>query len=75
MAIWVVLGMYFASTIAELTEQLNFLKYFTPFKYADSADIILNGAINSIYLAILLVANLIAVLLSYAGYNRKNIIV
>lgn len=73
LSIWVVLGMYFVSTITGLTEQLDFLKYVTPFKYADAADIIINGAINKVYLAILVVVNLIAIILSYIRYNRKNI--
>lgn len=72
-ALWLVLGMYFMSTVTGLTPKLDFLKYLTPFKYADAADIILNGTLNNLYLAILLAVNAAAIILSYVGYNRKNI--
>lgn len=73
LALWLVLGMYFMSTVTGLTPKLDFLKYLTPFKYADAADIILNGALSKVYLVILLAVNIAAIFFSYVGYTRKNI--
>lgn len=73
LGIWVVLGAYFISIIAGLAKDLEFLKYITPFKYADPADIILNGSIDMVYLLILLTVNIAAIAAAYMIYNRKNI--
>lgn len=64
---------YFLNIIANLTESAKFLKYITPFGYTDSADIIVNGRIETGYLAtgmIMMIAGLAA---AFLKYRRKDI--
>ena len=49
---WFVLVMYFISIMSSISEKLTNLKYFTPFKYVDTPDIITNERIEPIYLVI-----------------------
>jgi len=71
--IGVVLGMYFLSVISNLTESAEFLRYITPFQWADSADMIINGRIDGLYIALFVLVNVGAVISAYMAYNRKNI--
>lgn len=70
-----VLTMYFLSIIAKISDKLEFLKHFTPFEYINAGDIIANKSLNSGYMLILLIVNLLAVTLSYLVYNKKDITV
>lgn len=40
--------LYFFNIIANITEDAEWLKYFTPFAYTDAADIITNAALDSV---------------------------
>lgn len=65
---------YFINIISNLTEDLKFLKYITPFGYTDCADIISNCELNIAYLAVgalLLIAGLAA---AFVQYNKKDIL-
>ena len=73
LGMYFVIGMYFINMMAGLSKNLDFLKYVTPFKYADSVDIITKNSLNASYIVILLIVNIIAVSLTYIIYNRKNI--
>ena len=74
-SIGLVMGMYFISTMAEIAEELKFLGYFTPFKYADAVDIIVDGGIKGVYWGVLLLVNVAAIGLTYWIYGRKDIVV
>jgi len=69
----VVLGMYCLYTLSGISDKFAFIKYLTPFKYADASDVIANGYINSINIVILIIVNVVAVALAYFVYNRKDI--
>ena len=75
MALGIILGAYFANILASLTASLAFLKYFSPFRYIDAADLITKGKIAGIYLGIMAVAIPILMGLTYLVYNRKEIVV
>lgn len=65
--------LYFLNIIANLTEQAEFLKYFTPFGYANSALIMAEGRID---IKLLLVGALFAVAgiaMSFFHYCKKDI--
>lgn len=65
---------YFINIISNLTEDLKFLKYITPFGYTGCADIISNCELNIAYLAVgalLLIAGLAA---AFVQYNKKDIL-
>ncbi len=44
-ALGIIMGMYVVNMIAKMSDNVEFLKYFTPFGYIDSADIVTNGAL------------------------------
>lgn len=66
-------GAYFLNIIANLTEKAGFLKYITPFGYAEGADILTDGAINGKYLAIGLLLTAAGLCAAFWRYLRKDI--
>lgn len=70
----IVLGCYFISIIASISIKADFLKYFTPFKYVDGADIIIKQSIELKYLVIMAVVTLACVVATYIIYNKKDIV-
>jgi ABC-2 type transport system permease protein len=72
-ALALVLIMYALQIASDLSDKLNFLKYITPMKWASAPDIITNG-IDSVYLLLILVVNILAVTGSYTVYGRKDIL-
>lgn len=69
----IVLGFYFISIITAISDKAEFLKYFTPFKYFDGADIITSRSIAPIYLAIVAAVTFGCVAATYLVYNKKDI--
>lgn len=67
-----VLVMYFINIMSSISEKLTNLKYFTPFKYVDAPDIIINEKIEPIYLIIMLIIITVSIAATYVLYNRKN---
>lgn len=65
--------MYFLNIIANLTESAEFLKYITPFGYADGAEIVRNVSleINMIVIGLLFAA--IGISAGFIKYCRKDI--
>ncbi len=74
LGVGVVLGFYFISIIAAISQEVSFLKYFTPFKYVDGADIITNKAIDPVYIAIMVLITVGCTFATYILYNKKDII-
>lgn len=64
---------YFLNLISNLLEETRFLKYFTPFGYAEGADILADHSIRAEYLAVGMVLSLIGVFLAFWQYRRKDI--
>ncbi len=64
---------YFMNILANLTEEAKFLKYITPFGYAEGTDIITNGSIKSEYLVIGIILTVIGIATAYLKYCRKDI--
>lgn len=65
--------LYFLNLIANLTEKAKFLKYITPFGYAESADVIANGSLNGGYLAVGMLFGLLGIAAAFCQYGRKDI--
>ncbi len=65
--------LYFLNIIANLTEKARFLKYITPFGYAESADILTNGSIDMGMLLPGLLYGAIGVAAAFIWYARKDI--
>lgn len=64
---------YFLNIIANLTEDLEFIKYITPFGYADGAYIISEKAIDIKYLAIGILFSVIGIVAAFLKYRKKDI--
>jgi ABC-2 type transport system permease protein len=64
---------YFLSIAAGMQSNLDFLKYFTPFKYFDAAVLLRDGRLDPAYL--LLSAGIIAVcvVVAYWVYNKRDL--
>lgn len=65
---------YFLNIIANLTEDAEFLKYITPFGYANGSDIIVNNSINCEYIIVGIVFAIVGILMGYIKYTKKDII-
>lgn len=65
---------YFISLVANLTEQAAFLRYFSPFSYADAASIIAEVTIDVELLVLAVVVMLLTTVLAFWQYNRKDIV-
>ncbi|MBQ7847482.1 MAG: ABC transporter permease subunit [Clostridia bacterium] len=65
--------LYFVNILSNLTEDAEFLKYITPFGYADGSQVIANGAIEIKYLLVGAVFALLGVLAAFLKYNKKDI--
>ena len=65
---------YFLNILANLTEELRFLKFITPFSYAEGADIITENSLHLQYLSIGLAAAAISILAAFYWYSKKDIV-
>ena len=72
-AIWVLLGTYFLSVFVGLDQKLDWLKYLTPFKYFDGAQILRDSRLEIGF--VLLSAALVAAFLggAYATYAKRDL--
>lgn len=66
--------LYFLNIIANITEDAKWLKYITPFGYAEAADIITEGTINLMAAAIGCCVTVAAITAAYIVYSRKDIL-
>lgn len=73
LSLWTVLGMYLLYVLSGISDNLKVLKNFAAFKYADAADIIINGKYKASYLLVLAIVIVISIVLSYILYRRKDI--
>ena len=64
---------YFLNIVANLSEDVKFLKYITPFGYTESADIIADGCISMQYLSVGVVFALLGIAAAYYRYCKKDI--
>ena len=65
--------MYFINILANLTDELKFLKYVTPFAYADGAHIIPEKALELKYLAVGVALSILGIAAAYWKYTKKDI--
>jgi ABC-2 type transport system permease protein len=72
-AVAIILATYFMSVVSGMQEKLDFLKWFTPFKYFDAADLFRNGRMDSTYLLISVGIIVVCVAVAYYAYNRRDL--
>jgi ABC-2 type transport system permease protein len=72
-AVAIILTTYFMSILSSLDQRVDFLKYFTPFKYFDAAVFMRSGVLSGGY--VLLSAALIVVFVTaaYWAYNKRDL--
>lgn len=64
---------YFMNIIANLIQETKFLKYITPFGYAEGADIISDNVVNGGYLAVGMIFAVLGIAAAFRKYGRKDI--
>ena len=64
---------YFLNIIANISDQAKFLKYITPFGYANGADIVENGSLDTGMVLTGMLFAVIGILTAYWKYSRKDI--
>ena len=65
--------MYFLNLIANIADVAEFLKYITPFGYCEGADIVANGSLDGVLVAIGAVIGIGGILIAYLKYTKKDI--
>ena len=64
---------YFLNLIANLSKQAKFLKYITPFGYAEGADLLSDGRLNPAYLAVGMCFAALGIVAAFWQYGKKDI--
>ena len=62
---------YFLNLVANITEEADFLKYITPFGYAEGADIVNSLSVNGEMLAVGVAFTVAGIVISYVKYCKK----
>ena len=68
-----VFAAYFLNILANLTEELKFLKYVSPFSYTDGVYIIPEKSNDVKYLAVGLALSALGIAVAYWKYTKKDI--
>lgn len=72
-AVGIILATYFMSVMSAMQAKLDFLKYFTPFKYFDAGELFRSGKLDGTYLllsAVIIIASMVA---AYWIYNKRDL--
>lgn len=65
--------LYFMNLIANIADAAGFLKYITPFGYAEGADIVADKALDPVLVTLGLVYGAVGIFAAYYRYCRKDI--
>jgi ABC-2 type transport system permease protein len=72
-AVAIILTTYFLSIISGMQQKLDFLKYFTPFKYFDAGELFRNGKMDITYLLLSAGIIIVSVATAYWAYNKRDL--
>jgi ABC-2 type transport system permease protein len=72
-AVAIILVTYMLSVLAGMQQNLDFLKYFTPFKYFDAGDLFRSGRIDGTYLLLSALIIAASVAGAYWAYNKRDL--
>ena len=72
-AVAIILVTYFLSIASSMQQDLDFLKYFTPFKYFDAGELFRTGQMDGMYLLISAAIIVVCVAAAYWTYNRRDL--
>lgn len=65
--------MYFLNIVANISESAEFLKYITPFGYAEGADIVANGSLDVKMILPGMCFGVVGIVAAYWKYSKKDI--
>ena len=65
--------MYFLNIVANISESAEFLKYITPFGYAEGADIVANGSLDVKMILPGMCFVVVGIVAAYWKYSKKDI--
>ena len=66
-------GFYFINIVSNLMDELEFLKYITPYGYTDVGYIVNENSLDFKYIAVGLLFIALSLLLAYFKYEKKDI--
>jgi ABC-2 type transport system permease protein len=72
-AISLLLGTYFLSILSGLNENLEFLKYFSPFKYFDPGVLLHEARIDMLFVGLSLAIIVVSMVGAYLAYARRDL--
>ena len=72
-AVAIILVTYFMSVISTMQENLDFLKYFTPFRYFDAGELFRSGQIDLKFLLTTAGIIIVSVIAAYLVYNKRDL--
>ena len=72
-AVGIILVTYFVSIASVMQENLDFLKYFTPFRYFDAGELFRNGRMDGTYLLLSAAIIVVCVVAAYLTYARRDL--
>ena len=73
LAVSILLISYFISIITGLSKDLDFLKYFTPFKYFDPAALLRESRLEPTFVGLSLVLITVAIAGAYLSYSKRDL--
>ena len=68
-----VMAFYFMNILSNITEELEFLKYITPYGYTDGSYIVSEGTLRPWYIAIGVCLATAGLVMAYVKYTKKDI--
>ena len=74
-AVAIILVTYLMSVISAMQERLDFLKYFTPFRYFDAGELFRSGRMDVPYLLLSAAIIVVCVMVAYLSYGRRDLYV
>ncbi len=69
------LAFYFMNLVCNMTEQAEFLRYITPYAYAEASDIISEGKLDTLLIVIGIIIAVIGAAVGFVRYTKKDITV
>jgi ABC-2 type transport system permease protein len=72
-AVALILTTYFLSIVVSLQDNLDFLKYLTPFKYFDAGELFRRGRLDNAYLLLSAAIIVVCVAAAYWTYNKRDL--
>lgn len=73
MAVSILLGTYFLSVISDLNENLDFLKYFSPFKYFNPGMLLHEAKLDVTFVLLSMAIIAVALVGSYMTYSKRDL--